>query len=305
MRKRFFGVPSRKSGGKIPGSPLNASVYVFASFVLVSVLLLVFSSAGFIFKVKNTGLSFFFGVRGGIYEVTSFVSRTVLSVKELAALRREHAELVRQLERYQELERSNAEIYQENIRLWEQLGFARSLKYHKVSAQISGRDPNNNFSALVINKGSYSGVSNNMAVIAWQNGVQALVGKVIQTGNFESLVMPVFDINSQVSSRFSVSRYEGIAEGQGNPDAPLLMRFVPKRARNDINIGDIIITSGMGGIFPANINIGRVSAVNVLEYENTLEAEVVPMIDFSRLEYVFVIEAEPSVFETSTGSTDD
>ena len=296
---------SRKSGEKMPGSPFNASVYVFVSLVLVSILLLMFSSASFIFNVKNAGLSFFFGIRGGIYEVTSFVSRSVLSVKELADLRREHAELLKQLERYEELERSNAEIYQENIRLWEQLGFARSLRYRRISAQISGRDPNNIFSALVINKGSYSGVSNNMTVVAWQNGIQALVGKVIQTGNFESLVMPVFDVNSQVSSRFSVSRYEGIVEGQGNPDAPLLMRFVPKRARNDINIGDIIITSGMGGIFPAGINIGRVSGVNVLEYENTLEAEVTPMVDFSRLEYVFVIEAEHSAFETGTGLTDD
>jgi rod shape-determining protein MreC len=305
MQKGFFGVLSRKNGGKMPGSPFNASVYVFASLVLVSILLLMFSSASFIFNVKNAGLSFFFGIRGGIYEVTSFVSRSVLSVKELADLRREHAELLKQLERYEELERSNAEIYQENIRLWEQLGFARSLRYRRISAQISGRDPNNIFSALVINKGSYSGVSNNMAVVAWQNGIQALVGKVIQTGTFESLVMPVFDINSQVSSRFSVSRYEGIVEGQGNPDAPLLMRFVPKRARNDINIGDIIITSGMGGIFPVGINIGRVSGVNVLEYENTLEAEVIPMVDFSRLEYVFVIEAEHSAFETGTGLTDD
>ena len=296
---------SRKSGEKMPGSPFNASVYVFVSLVLVSILLLMFSSASFIFNVKNAGLSFFFGIRGGIYEVTSFVSRSVLSVKELADLRREHAELLKQLERYEELERSNAEIYQENIRLWEQLGFARSLRYRRIAAQISGRDPNNIFSALVINKGSYSGVSNNMAVVAWQNGIQALVGKIIQTGTFESLVMPVFDINSQVSSRFSVSRYEGIVEGQGNPDAPLLMRFVPKRARNDINIGDIIITSGMGGIFPAGINIGRVSGVNVLEYENTLEAEVTPMVDFSRLEYVFVIEAEHSAFETGTGLTDD
>jgi rod shape-determining protein MreC len=48
----------------------------------------------------------------------------------------------------------------------------------------------------------------------------------------------------------------------------------------------------MGGIFPAGINIGRVSAVNTLQFETTLEIDIIPMIDFSRLEYVFVIEAE-------------
>ena len=131
-----------------------------------------------------------------------------------------------------------------------------------------------------------------MAVIAWQDGIQVLVGKVIQTGMFESLVMPIFDINSQVSARFSVSRYEGIIEGQGSAETQLLMRFIPRRARGEINIGDIIISSGMGGIFPSGINIGRISSVSVLEYENTLEAEAVPIIDFSKLEYVFIIETE-------------
>ncbi|MCL2411447.1 MAG: rod shape-determining protein MreC, partial [Treponema sp.] len=106
------------------------------------------------------------------------------------------------------------------------------------------------------------------------------------------LVMPVFDNNSAISARFSESRFEGIIEGQGNSETPLMKRFVPRRAREEINIGDIIVTSGMGGIFPPEINIGRVSGINVLEYGTTLNVYIVPMIDFLRLEYVFVIEAE-------------
>ena len=290
-RRGFFGLP-RKGGDTADGSQSNITVFVFVFLFIVSSLLLLLSSRSFINDVQNAGLSIFSGVRGGIYELTSFVSRSVSSIKELSNLRKEHADLLKQLDRFQELERSNAEIYQENVRLKEQLDFAKTLRYRRIPAQISGRDPDNLFSAVVINKGSYSGVSNNMTVVAWQNGIQALVGKVIQTGVFESLVMPVFDINSLVSSRFSVSRFEGIVEGQGSADALLLMRFVPRRAREEINVGDIILTSGMGGIYPEGINIGRVSGVNVLEYETTLEVEVVPMIDFSRLEYVFIIEAE-------------
>jgi rod shape-determining protein MreC len=237
------------------------------------------------------GLSIFSGVRGGIYELTSFISRTVLSVKELADLRKEHIELLSQLEHYKELERSNAEIIQENIRLRNQLEFSKTLRYRSISAQISGRDPDNLFSALAINKGSFSGVANNMTVIAWQNGTQALVGKVIQTGVFESLIMPIYDVNSLVSSRFSVSRFEGIVEGQGSSEKPLLMRYIPKREKDEINIGDMIISSGMGGVFPAGVNIGRVCGINALEYATTLEVELDPVIDFSRLEYVFLIEA--------------
>ena len=288
---------------RIPGTQLNASVYVFIALVFISILLLMFSNRLFISNVKNVGLSVFSGARGGIYELSSFLSRTALSVRELADLRREHADLLKQLERYEELERSNAEIYQENIRLREQLGFAKTLRFRRIPSQISGRDPDNLYSAIVVNKGSYSGVSNNMAVVAWQNGAQALVGKVIQTGAFECLVMPVYDINSLVSARLSDSRYEGIIEGQGRAETPLLMRFVPKRARDEINTGDIVISSGMGGVFPAGINIGRVSNVNVLDYETTLEIEINPMIDFSRLEYVFIIEALAADPEISSDNT--
>jgi len=292
MKGKSFAAFSRKNGITTPRTPLNATVYVFVSLALVSILMLMLTNIGFITNAKNLGLSAFLGVRGGVYEFSSIISRTVLSVKELADLRKEHVELLKQLERYEELERSSAEIYQENIRLREQLNFSRTIRYNRIPAEISGRDPDNLFSAIVINRGTFSGVKNDMPVVAWQDGTQALVGKVIQVGTFESLVMPVFDINSQVSARFSVSRYEGIAEGQGNSEVPLLMRFVPKRARSEINIGDVVISSGMGGIFPAGINIGRVNSVNVHEYISTLEVSVIPMIDFSRLEYVFIIENE-------------
>ncbi|MCL2229578.1 MAG: rod shape-determining protein MreC [Treponema sp.] len=289
---------ARGGRGRVPGAQINSSVFVFVVLIIVSTVMLLLSSSNFMHGVKNAGLSVFSGIRGGIYEVTSFVSRTVLSIGELSDLRKEHADLLRQLDRFEELERSNAEIYQENVRLKEQLEFSRTLRYRRIPAQISGRDPDNLFSAIVINKGSFSGVSDNMAVVAWQNGTQALVGKVVHTGVFESLVLPIFDMNSLVSSRLSVSRFEGIIEGQGNSETPLLMRFVPRRAREEINIGDVIITSGMGGIFPAGINIGRVNGVNTLEYETTLEIEVTPMIDFSRLEYIFVIESENLDFVT-------
>ena len=291
MRRRFIGFKSRLSRKK-PGKQISSSVYVFSILIIISSILLLLSTREFIFGVKNAGLSIFSGIRGGIYEITSFASRTVLSIKELSDLRSEYDDLLRQLNRFEELERNNAEIYQENIRLKEQLDFEKTLRYRRIPAQISGRDPDNLFSAIVINKGSVAGVANNMTVVAWQKGTQALVGKVIYTGAFESLVLPVFDINSLVSCRFAVSRFEGIIEGCGNSETPLLMRFVPRRARDEINIGDIVVTSGMGGIFPSGINIGRVSGVNTLEYETTLEIDVVPMIDFSRLEYVFVIEAE-------------
>jgi rod shape-determining protein MreC len=278
-------------GGKRKRSRVRpgAVSYVFTALTLVSFSMLLFSTRSSAVDFRDMGLSVFSGMRGGIHEISSRISRTVLSIRELASLSREYDELVERITRYEQLERNAAEVLQENARLREQLGFSQSLNYRHIPAELIGRDPDNLFSALVINKGKYSGVANNMAVIAWQNGVQGLVGKVIQAGQFESLVMPLYDVSCFVSSRLAVSRYEGIVEGQGNPDVPLRMRFINKRARDEINYGDLIISNGIGGVYPPGLTVGRVSKVYYQEYEISMDVELEPAVDFSRLEYVFVI----------------
>jgi rod shape-determining protein MreC len=288
-------------GGGAKKIRFSATVYVCAILVAVSFSLILISTRSFAVYIKSTGLSVFSGVRGGVHAASSLVSRTVLSIRELRVLRQEYAELLNTMARYEQLERSFAEIGQENTRLREQLGFSQTIRYRHIPAEFIGRDPNNIYSALVINKGSHSGVTAGMAVIAWHNGTQALVGKVIQAGLLESHVMPLYDNNSFISSRLAVSRYEGLVEGTGNPDQPLVMRNIQKRARDEINIGDMIVSSGIGGIFPGGINIGRVTRLIYQEYEISMQAELEPVIDFSRLEYVFVIDAEPIEPDVSTG----
>ena len=279
-----------KKRGWTQKNRLPRELYVFSALIAVSFSLLLFSTRNMIQNFQNAGLSVFSGVRGRVDDVSSLVSRTILSVQELAELRTEYARLLESVARYERLERSAAEINQENMRLKEQLGFSQSLNYRHIPAKLIGRDPDNLYSALVINKGGRSGVARDMAVIAWQGGSQALVGKVIQVRTYESLVMPLYDTSLLVATRFAASRYEGIIEGQGNPDLPLRMRFIPKRARDEISRGDMIVTSGMGGVYPPDINVGRISGISYHEYEISMEAELEPLIDFSRLEYVFVIE---------------
>lgn len=285
---------------------LNADIYVFAVLSLFSFGLLFFSTLSFVVNFKNVGLSIFSGVRGGVYGVSSRIARTVNSIQELAALQKEYAELTERVARYEQLERSAAEIRQENYRFRELLGFSQQIPYRHYPAEIIGRDPDNLFSAFVINKGRHDGVAYNMAVITFQDGVQALAGKVIQAGQFESLVMPVYDASSFVPARFASSRYEGLAEGQGKSEYPLLMRLISKRARDDIRFGDMVITSGIGGgygaVYPAGINIGRVSRIFYKEDETSMEVELESVLDFSRLEYVFVIDAASPDSETPGGA---
>jgi rod shape-determining protein MreC len=270
---------------------LNADTYVFVFLSVLSFAVLLLSTRSFFVDFKDMGLSLFSGIRGGIHGASSFVSQTVLSIQELAVLRQEYAELTDRMTRYEQLERSAAEIQQENNRLREQLGFSNTFLFSHIPAQLIGRDPDNLFSAFVINKGKQHGITVNMPVIAYQNGIQALVGKVVQSGQFESLVMPLYDTSSYIAARFSASRYEGIVEGQGSSDSPLIMRLISKWARDEINQGDLIVSSGMGGVYPSEIVIGRVGRILYQEYETSMEVELESSLDFSRLEYVFVIDA--------------
>ena len=276
--------------GRARSSRFASELYVFIALALLSFSALFFSSHNVMVDAKNLGLSMFSGVRAGIHAVFSTVNNTVLAIQELATLRREYAELLARITRYEQLERTAAEIQQENHRLRELLGFSQDLRYQHIPAQIIGRDPSNLFSAFVINRGTRAGVEVNMPVIAFHSGVQGLAGRVVNAGAFESLVMPLYDAACFVSSRFAVSRHEGIVEGQGSPDFPLVMRFIPRRARDEINIGDVVTSSGMGGMFPPGLNIGRVSRINYQQSELSMEVELEPSIDFSRLEYVFVLK---------------
>ncbi|AEJ19534.1 rod shape-determining protein MreC [Gracilinema caldarium] len=268
----------------------NNTLYVFIALVTVSFSCLLFSTRSFVIDVRDVGFSLFSGFRGAIHGITLYVQKTILSIEELRRLKQEYDQLTKQLERYEQLARSAADIEQENINLKKQLNFSQNITYKHIPAQIIGKDPDNLFTSFVIDKGIKEGIKKNMAVIAFQDGIQGLVGLVVQVGRHESMVLPVYDANSFVSARFTPSLYEGIVSGQGDVTSPLIMKYIKKRAKDEIQYGDRVITSGLGGIFPKGIEIGRVSRIIFQEYETSLTVELESSIDFSRLEYVFVIE---------------
>jgi rod shape-determining protein MreC len=271
--------------------------YLFIGLCFISFFCLLFSTRSFVVDFRDAGLSVFSGLRIGVHTVSSYFTRSIHAIQELAQLRRDYTELVEKLERYELFERTAAEIRQENYRLREQLDFSLFLQYKHTVAEITGRDPDNLYQTFSVNKGKNHGIETNMSVIAYQNGIQALVGIVVRAGLFESIVMPVYSDKAYVSARFAQSRYEGLVEGQGAIDLPLRMRLISKRARNEIQEGDAVITSGLGGIYPAGITIGRTSSVIFEEDLTSMEIELVPSIDFSRLEYVLIIAPEKPAAE--------
>ncbi len=259
-------------------------------FVLISGVMLGFSTGGFVLNFKKIGFTVFSSLQLGAYKVYEGIENTLTAVNELGRLKKDYEELSKKLENYEQMRRSNAEIRKENERLLEQLNFTTSLEEKNYPAQIIGRDSDNIYASLTINKGSLSGIKKNMGVIAYQNGNSGLIGKIVQVGALTSIVMPIYNLNCTVSARIQNSRDLGLVTGNGKDDLPLSMRYIKKRVLKDLHYGDIVVTSGENNNYMSDLPIGTISKITVVDYDSSLDIELTPIIDFSRLENVIVVD---------------
>lgn len=257
--------------------------------ILISGILLAFSSGRFVLNFKQIGFSVISSVEKGVYYVNNSIKNTFNAVKELRQLQQDYNELVIKLENYEQMQRTNAEIRKENERLKEQLDFSISMVEQNIPAQIISRNFDNINSYLTINKGSMNGIKKNMPVVAFQQGSQGLVGKVVQVGLFTSQISPVYSTNNIVSARIQNTRDLGLVNGLGDSEQPLIMQYIRKRVVDELNYGDIIVTSGENDNYMRDVPVGTISKITVLDYNSSLKIELKPIIDFSKLETVFVV----------------
>ena len=263
--------------------------FLLIGLLLISNIILNFSGGGFILNLKKIGFSALSTVEKGVHFVFHGISDTFSSVKELKRLKKDYNELVLKLENYEKMQRSNADIRKENERLREQLNFSISMDEQNFPAQIISRDFDNVYAYLTIDKGSVNGIRKNMPVVAYQNGNQGLVGKVVQVGTFTSQIMPVYNMDYIVSARIQNSRDLGLVNGNGSQDNPLLMQHIRKKVADELSYGDIVVTSGENNNYLKDIPIGTISKIISLDYNSSLNIELTPIIDFSRLENVIVV----------------
>jgi rod shape-determining protein MreC len=115
----------------------------------------------------------------------------------------------------------------------------------------------------------------------------------VAVGPGSSQILPLYDPQCLVSARLERSRNEGLVLGQGKDRENVLMRYVKKIAKDNIEYGDLVVTAGLGGLYPKGVNIGRIRDIRARGYETSLELEVEPIIDFDRLEYVYILAPPP------------
>jgi rod shape-determining protein MreC len=150
-----------------------------------------------------------------------------------------------------------------------------------LAARVVGRDTSNWFKTILIDRGSSVGIRRNLPVIA----PDGLVGRVLEVTPTLSKVQLLTDPVSAAGGLVQRTRVAGIVFG--NLEAGLVVRYLPQLA--DVAVGDEMITSGLGGVFPKGIPVGRVVAVERRSGALFQEATLQPKVDLSRLEEVLIL----------------
>jgi len=169
----------------------------------------------------------------------------------------------------------------ENERLRRMLEFNFELPYHLIPAEIIAVSPTSLFKSILIDAGTQKGVSRNMPVIS-PSGV---IGKTIASDYGSSTVQLLLDPGCKVAARIQRSRAMGIVEHLEG--SQLSLTNVP--SDQDVVVGDTVISSGLGGIFPQGLFIGTVTKSESKEGDMFREISISPGADFSILEEVFVL----------------
>jgi len=185
--------------------------------------------------------------------------------------------------------RQNKNRQDENQELRDMLKLKAASKYSLIAAQLLARDVNGWWQMARIDKGAVDGIQADLPVIS----PEGLVGQIVSVSQNSSDVLFLTNPKVKIAARLARSEIFGIVRGQGvswEGDAKCRMDFIMKGA--DVNRADEVVTSGLGGVYPAGLVIGYVENVQIDPSGLFQYTEVVPATDFRLLDTVFVVLPE-------------
>ncbi|HRS97979.1 MAG TPA: rod shape-determining protein MreC [Smithella sp.] len=173
------------------------------------------------------------------------------------------------------------EGYLEAQRLRKILAVENESNHTFVCARVIGKELGSLSRTLLINKGSSDGLRTGMPVLA----PPGLIGRLTDVSWHYSKVLLLIDENSNMDAVVQRNRTQGIISGAG-PEG-MILKYVPQT--QDVQKGDVIVSSGIGGVFPAGLMVGLVHDVDRKNTGLFLKISVLPFTDLSKLEEVLVL----------------
>jgi rod shape-determining protein MreC len=201
-------------------------------------------------------------------------------IKERDDLQKKVAELTKEIDLLREEQL-------ENVRLKKLLVMKEDMaqQWQMTAANVIGRDINNWYHSIIIDRGSSDGLKKDMVVINYDG----LVGRIISVSKNTAEVLLLLDRDCATGALVQLSRASGIIEGTGSEEY-LRMVHLPHDA--EVRENQLVLTSGLGGVFPAGLRIGFITEIIVEPNGLMKQAQVKPFVDFEHLEEVLVLTTQ-------------
>lgn len=251
--------------------------------VLIAVGLLLLALGGYLSPILVKMSRPFFGVQEWISSRYVAVAQLVNAPQDVEELRIRNIELDNEVARLQsQIVVLQAQL-EESQGLEELLGYARRRpEYQYVAAAVIGKDPSPFLHYIIIDHGSDEGIRRGMPVVT-QSG---LVGRIDAVTAGAARVQLINDLASVVNVKLQTQKVN--AQINGSITGEIFLQMVPQET--NLEPGEIILTSGLGGTYPADLLIGQVITVRHFENELFQTATIQPIVDYAQLQAVLVIK---------------
>ncbi|MEH6989115.1 rod shape-determining protein MreC [Cytobacillus firmus] len=238
-------------------------------------------------------------IQNAVSSPVNYVAGFFENVEDLQNTYKENKDLKKRLDELARLESEVQRLKKDNTELREILDKKDSLsEFEPKQATVIGRNPDRWHELLIINKGKNAGIEPNMAVIT----SKGLIGKVKSSNTFTSTVqlLSSMDPTNRISAKIQAgeNNFFGLIEGYDDDKGLLLLKKIPYDAK--VEKDQNVITSGLGGVFPESLPIGKVVDVVPDEFGLTQTAYVKPGADFYDIGHVMVVKrgaSQPELME--------
>ena len=226
-----------------------------------------------------------------LFVVSPFIKVTAATIQGVTGVWRDYVDLraVREENRRLQFEATTLKRRLEQLqdqametqRLERLLAMRQASQAEFLTARVVGKDATNWFKTVLLDRGRLEGIRRNQPALA----PDGLVGRVVEVTLTSAKVQLLTDPVSAVGGLIQRTRVTGIVSG--NLGAGARVSYLPLMA--DVAVGDEVVTSGMGGVFPKGILIGRITSVERNSGALFQEATLQPAVDLSRLEEIFIL----------------
>lgn len=219
----------------------------------------------------------------------NFIKEKITSYNKLKDVEKDNDILETSIDRIDSIEAENIELRRQLNALKEELNIDYALAdYEYLNATVISRNIGYWHNKITIDKGTYNGIEKDMVVI----NSKGLIGKVIKSSTFTSDIrlITTSDTNNKISVHISngSNNLYGLINSYDYNNNVLELEGISNT--KDVNIGDLVYTSGLGGIFPSGILIGKVTEITTDSYDLAKIIKVSPSVDFTDINYVSILK---------------